>query len=94
MKNLFQIATWFFFFLSICIWIFLLRWEILFSMQAYKIIKNILLPGYLIITWLMIWYLTAKIWSKQDDDTQKVYTKSFIIWIVSGVILALSYMFI
>ena len=94
MKTFFEIITWFFFFLSICIWIFLLRWEILFSMQAYKIIKNILLPGYLIITWLMIWYLTAKIWSKQDDDTQKVYTKSFIIWIVSGVILALSYMFI
>lgn len=94
MKTFFEIITWFFFFLSILVWLFLLRWEILFSSEAYSIIKNILVPWYLIITWLMVWYLVANIWSKQNFDEKKVYSKSFVIGILCGVILALVYMFL
>jgi len=94
MKTFFEIITWFFFFLSIFVWLFLLRWWVMFSEQAYGIIKSILVPWYLIITWLMIGCFVASIWSKQNSDTSKVYSKSFIIWIVLGVILALAYMFI
>ena len=42
----------------------------------------------------MIGCFVASIWSKQNSDTSKVYSKSFIIWIILGVILALAYMFI
>jgi len=94
MKTFFEIITWFFFFLSVLVWLFLLRWEIMFSDQAYNIIKNILVPWYLVITWLMIWCFVANIWSKQSTDTTKIYSKSFIIGIISWVILALAYMFI
>ncbi len=94
MKHFFEIITWFFFFLSICVWIFFLRWDMLLSPQAYNIIKNILMPWYLIVAGLMIGYLVANIRSKQNHDTEKVYSKSFIIGIITGVILALSYMFI
>lgn len=94
MKNFFEIIIWFFFFLSILVWLFLLRWDVLFSSQIYKIVKLILMPGYLVITWLMVWNLVANIWAKKEVDEGKVYSKSFIIGIVVWVILALVYMFI
>ena len=94
MKTFFEIITWFFFFLSILVWLFLLRGEIMFSDQVYSVIKNILIPGYLIITWLMVWCFVANIRSKQATDQSKVYSKSFIIGILSWVILALAYMFL
>lgn len=65
----------------------------MFSIDAYDIIKNILIPGYLIITWLMVWCFVANIRSRQNTDQSKVYSKSFIIGIISWVILALAYMF-
>lgn len=94
MKTFFEIIIWFFFFLSIVVGLFLLRWEILFSEDVYILIKNILVTGYLVLTWLMIWYFVASIWSKQNSDEKKVYSKSFLIGVVSGVILALVYMFL
>lgn len=66
----------------------------MFSGQAYNIIKNILIPGYLILTWLMVGCFIANIWSRQNTDQSKVYSKSFIIGILTWVILALAYMFI
>ena len=94
MKTFFDIIIWFFFFLSIVVGLFLLRGEVLFSLDAYKLIKNILLTWYLVITWLMIWYLVANIWSKQSSDEKKVYSKSFVVGVIFGVVLALVYMFI
>ena len=52
------------------------------------------MPGYLIVTWLMVWNLVANIWSKKETDEGKVYSKSFIIGIIIWVILALVYMFV
>lgn len=52
------------------------------------------MPGYLIVTGLMVWNLVAHIWSKREFDENKVYSKSFIIGIILWVILALVYMFI
>ena len=94
MKTFFEIIIWFFFFLSIVVGLFLLRWEILFSSNVYALIKSILLTWYLVVTWLMIWYLVANIWSRQNSDEKKVYSKSFLIGILLGVILALVYMFL
>jgi len=52
------------------------------------------MPGYLIVTWLMVWNLVANIWAKKEIDEGKVYSKSFIIGIIIWVILALVYMFV
>jgi len=94
MKTFFEIMSWIFFFLSILVWLFLLRWDIIFPWNLHGIIKIIIVPGYLIITWLMVWYLVANVRSKKNSDETKVYTKSFIIGIITGIILALAYMFI
>ncbi len=93
MKTFFEILKWLFFFLTIIVWLFFLRWEILLSNHMYEVIKTFIMPGYLIFCGLMIWYLLAKIQSK-DSDNQNIYTKSFIIGIIIGLVLSLSYMFI
>lgn len=94
MKTYFEIISWFFFFLSVLVWLFFLRGNIIFPGNVYNIIRIIIVPWYLIITGLMVWYLVANIWIKKDTDETKVYTKSFIIGIIIWVILALAYMFI
>ncbi len=93
MKTFFEILKWFFFFLTIIVALFFLRWEILFSNNIYEIVKSFIMPWYLIFCGLMIWYLIAHIRSK-EDDSKTVYTKSFIAGIAIGIILSLSYMFI
>jgi len=41
----------------------------------------------------MVGYLVAHIWS-QNENPIKIYTKSFIIWIIVGIVLSITYMFI
>ena len=93
MNIFFEILKSFFFFLTIIVWLFFLRWEILLSSNVYEIIKTFIMPGYLVFCWLMIGYLIASIQSKDTNDTT-IYTKSFIIGITIGLVLSLSYMFI
>ncbi|HRX64165.1 MAG TPA: hypothetical protein P5060_03620 [Candidatus Absconditabacterales bacterium] len=93
MKTFFEILKGFFFFLTIVVALFFLRGEILLSNNIYTIIKTFIMPGYLIFCGLMIGYLIAHIWSK-DQHSHKIYVKSFIIGIIIGIILSLSYMFI
>ena len=93
MKTFFEILKWFFFFLTIIVWLFFLRWEILLSKHIYEIIKTFIMPWYLIFCWLMIWYLIAII-QAHDTNSPKIYTRSFIIGIIIGIVLSLSYMFI
>jgi uncharacterized membrane protein len=93
MKTFYEILKWFFFFLTIIVGLFFLRGEILLSTHIYEVIKTFIMPWYLIFCGLIIGYLIANIQSK-NKDASKVYTKSFIIGIVIGVVLSLSYMFI
>lgn len=94
MKTFFEIITGFFLFFTVLVWLFFLRWNILFAWNIYNTIKTFIIPGYLVMAWLMVWYLVANIWLRGGANETKVYTKSFIVGIVIGVVLALSYMFI
>jgi uncharacterized membrane protein len=93
MKIFFEILKWFFFFFTIIVGIFFLRWHILLSNHIHELIKTFIMPWYLIFCGLMIGYLIANIRSRNEDSTN-IYTKSFIIGIIIGILLSLSYMFI
>jgi uncharacterized protein YacL len=93
MKTFYEILKWFFFFLTIMIWLFFLRWEVLLSSSIYEIIKTFIMPWYLVFCGLMIGYLIANIQSR-NTQSDNIYTKSFIIGIIIWITLALSYMFI
>jgi len=52
-----EICKGIFFFLSIVVGIFLLRGEQLINQQAYILIKEILMPGYLLFCGIMVGYI-------------------------------------
>lgn len=62
--------------------------------------KLILMPGYLVFCGIMIGYLIALIWAGKDSAAlatqvkEQILKKSFIIGVVIGLILAMSYIFI
>lgn len=95
----FKLLRGFFFFLTIIVGIIYLRGEILFSAQNFILIKNILIPGYLVFCGLIVGYLIATLWAGREqyqdfDDKEKIAIKSFIIGIILGIILAILYIFI
>ncbi|MCK9467082.1 MAG: hypothetical protein M0P94_02030 [Candidatus Absconditabacterales bacterium] len=93
MKTFFEILKGFFFFLTIIVGIFFLRGQILLSPNLYEIIKIFIMPAYLMFCGVMIGYLVAHIRSKNENST-KIYTKSFIIGVIIGILLSITYIFI
>ena len=99
MRIFFKLLRGLFLFLTIAVGIMYLRGEILFSAQNFVLIKNILIPGYLVFCGLIVGYLIATLWAGREqyqdfDDKEKIAIKSFIIGIVLGVVLAILYIFI
>lgn len=100
MAILFHVLRASFFFLTLVMGIFLVRGDILFGEQLFLSLKLIFMPGYLLFCGIMIGYLIALIWSARDTSAtsdvikEKILKKSFIIGIVVGLILAMSYIFI
>jgi hypothetical protein len=93
----FEILKGIFFFLTVIVWIFFLRWEIILNSQYYDVIKQFLMPWYLIFCGIMIWYIISRIRLWYDDehpDKHKIYINSFLIWIIIWVILAIIYMLV
>jgi hypothetical protein len=75
------------------VWLFFLRGQAILSPNLHEIIKFFIMPAYLIFCGIMVGYLVAHIWS-QNENPIKIYTKSFIIWIIVGIVLSITYMFI
>ncbi len=100
MAVLFEVLKWVFFFLSILVGAFFLRGDYILSDSNFQLYGDILMPGYIVIVWIMIGYIIATIWIVKDDlqeneeQKNKVYTKSFAIWTVLGVLLAVLYVFL
>jgi len=95
MSIFFEIIKWIFLFLTIVVWLFFLRWDIVFSPEYYIIIKQILMPWYLVFCGMMFGYIMSRIWMWYDEEhpkKNKIYIQSFIWWIIIGVALALIYM--
>ena len=97
MAILFQVLRGGFYFLTLIMGVFLLRWEIIFGENASKILMMILMPGYLLLCGVMVGYLVSIIWAWKDtEDTalsvkEQILKTSFIIGIVVGILLALGY---
>lgn len=72
-----------------------MRGEVLFE-GNYELIKSIVVPGYLVFCWLMLWYLIATFWVwnekyKEEIDRERIATRSFIIGCMCGIVFALIY---
>jgi hypothetical protein len=99
MRTLFKVLRWFFYFLTIVTGIVYLRGEVLFDESVFKLIKTILIPGYLVFCGLMMWYLIATFWVgnekyKEDINKERIATRSFLIGSILWIVFALLYIIV
>ena len=97
MSTFFEIIKGIFFFLTVVVGLFLLRGSVIFGPEYQLLIKQILMPGYLVFCGTMFGYIIARIQLGYDDEhphKNKIYVRSFIIGIIIGMVLAITYMFI
>ena len=77
--------------------ILLVRGDIILWEGGFNIVKELVMPWYLVFCWIMIGYLIAIVWQWKDPSTydlsiqERILNKSFIIGIVIWIILALVY---
>jgi hypothetical protein len=70
---------------------------VIFGAEYQVLIKQMLMPGYLVFCGLMFGYIIARIQLGYEDDhphKNKIYVRSFIFGVVLGILLAIIYMFI
>ncbi|PJA48064.1 MAG: hypothetical protein CO170_03840 [candidate division SR1 bacterium CG_4_9_14_3_um_filter_40_9] len=97
MGTLLEILKGIFFFLTIVVGLFFLRGDVIISAQYYDIVRQVLMPGYLIFYGTMLGYIISRIWIGYDEEKpnkNQIYTKSFLIGIGIGILLAIIYIFI
>lgn len=98
MNTIFEIFKIIFFILSIIIWSFFLRWNYYFDNNSFETIWMILMPLYLLIVWVMIWYIIASFLivkndlEKWDSSENKIYIQGFVIWTIIWVWIAILYL--
>lgn len=98
MVTVFEILKWFFFLFSVLIWLFFLRGTYIFSDSTFTLLWELLLPWYLLLTGIIIGYI---IWNfliikndiKWENEINKVYIKSLIIWLIIWIFLSAAFIF-
>lgn len=86
-----------FFFLTVVVSLFFLRGEVVIWPEHYDIVKQIMMPGYLLFCGIMFGYIVAHLWSGNDEDNPhrvKIFAKSFMIGLGVGLFMAVTYMLI
>ena len=76
-----------------------MRGEVLFDESVFKLIKTILIPGYLVFCGLMMWYLIAtfRVWNekyKEEINKERIATRSFLIGSMLWIVFALLYILV
>lgn len=75
----------------------LVRGDVIFWTEIFKVLKEVLMPGYLVFCGIMVGYLIAVIWQWKTPWSgeliikESIFKKSFIIGIGVGLILAVCY---
>ena len=100
MAILFQILRRVFYFTTLIMGVFLIRWELFFWEYLFTTIGMILMPGYLLFCGCMVGHLISLIWAGKSIDAQmsevkeNILKKSFLIGIIVGLALAMLFIFI
>ena len=86
--------------MTVIMGIFLVRGNIIFGAELFKVLKEVLMPGYLVFCGIMFGYLIAVIWQgKLPNSTEvistreNIFKKFFLIFVYLGVVLAVCYVF-
>lgn len=93
MKILFELVKGLFLFMTIWIGVFFARWDILFNPASYEILKQFLVPGYLLFCGLMIGYIITLAYDNTQDQgyLHNLYAKFFMVGLILWLTLAAIY---
>jgi hypothetical protein len=77
--------------------LFFLRGKVIIGAEYYDLVRQTLMPGYLIFCGTMLGYIISRLRIGYDEDRpnrNQIYTQSFLIGVGIGVMLASIYIFI
>lgn len=97
MQTLFDVLKWIFFFLTVMVALFFLRGDVVIWAQYYPIVKQIIMPGYLLFCGIMLGYIIAHLRSGNREDNpqkNKIFVNSFMIGLGIWLFFAITYMII
>ena len=83
--------------MTLVVGLFLVRGDVIVGPEYQLLIKQMMMPGYLVFCGTMFGYIAARIQLGYDEDhpnKNKIYVRSFIFGVSLGVVLAITYMFI
>lgn len=89
-----EVCKGIFFFLTMVVGLIFLRWENIMNENTLVVVKDILMPWYMIFSGIMLWYLLwhIQLWYEEDKtQSTKIYTKFFLIGISIGILLGIVY---
>lgn len=93
MAIFFEVIKWFFFIMSVFLWVFKIKGKDLISADTFGIIDSFVMPWYLVFCGIMVWYfITSFFASKYEYDKElsnKIYSRWFIFGLILWVILAI-----
>lgn len=95
MKIFYNILKYIYYILTIFVGVFFLQGELLFG-DNYLVLLQYVLPGYLLVSWVMIGSVLSTIILTHVQDEKIIHNtriKYFVIGLMIGVILALAYIF-
>lgn len=96
MTTLFEAIRWLFFVVTVLLIIFLVTGYKAINASALESVHTIIMPAYLILVWLLIWYILNLV-GRDGNETQaqsdKISTTAFIQGLIIGIFLALMYVF-
>lgn len=98
MKVFYEAIKWVFFFLSIVVGLFFLRGDIFFWDQTFNLVKQIIMPGYLLFCGIMVGYVIANIkepkantlWFNENSALVKTFLIGIGIWVFLAILYILS----
>ena len=76
--------------MTVIMGIFLVRGNIIFGAELFKVLKEVLMPGYLI---AVIWQGKLPTSTEVINTRENIFKKSFLIGVSLGVVLAVCYVF-
>lgn len=97
MSILFQVLRGLFYFFTFLMGVLLVRGDIIFWTEIFKVIKEIFMPWYLIFCGIMVGYLIALLWQGKTPWSgdlvikETIFKKSFIVGVGIGLVLAVCY---
>jgi hypothetical protein len=96
MQIIFEVFKWIFFLCSLFVALLYSIGKIVFNPEWYHLAILLLMPGYLLLAWLMVGYILANIqaakYDKYPEYLHNVYKRWLVIGIIVGVLFAALYL--